>query len=427
MQRPNDQWYLDQIRAGGQAREQATDTFMQMHMHLVRKLRSKFKLDQSQALDIYTDAVVDLLLQVERDAFRGSSALSTYFYRMYYNKCVDLLRKRTTNLIELNDEYTPLASETKPDIQKWFDVLEVQDLKKAMKKLGEPCYQILMDWGFWGYNMQELAARVGYDSADQVKKRKYKCLQQLRKRNHVMEELWLEQFDAYYQSKLADVEKETFERRLHDDPGFAQAYDQYLMQRAAIAMEARDQLRARATELHVTHNKFRQIKLRRYLSAAAIGLLVIAASVWMLQPNAQPDAPALFAEYYDPPVPSTPRDGGSGQLDWYNALEHYRDGTYAEAAVMMRALLADENFDYQSRAQLYIGICALEAGDYQQAIDDLEAVSSNSQFYSEAQWYLALTFLRAEKKDEAMLRLRQIRDTGRFKSKEANEILAKLR
>ena len=50
-----------------------------------------------------------------------------------------------------------------------------------MKDMGHPCNDILMDWAYWGYSMEEIANKVGLETADQAKKKKYKCLQKLLK------------------------------------------------------------------------------------------------------------------------------------------------------------------------------------------------------------------------------------------------------
>ena len=177
-----DTWYIDSFIAGGRQREAATEAFMRQYIGYARKLRLKFKLDEDQALDIYTDGIIALILRVEQGQFKGDSSLATYFYRICYNKCVDLLRKQPTNTTEYEGQQPIAALDQKPEIENWYDKFRFDDLSSVISGLGEPCAQILMDWGFWGYRMDEIAERTGYESGDKVKKRKYKCLQQLRER-----------------------------------------------------------------------------------------------------------------------------------------------------------------------------------------------------------------------------------------------------
>lgn len=177
-----DSWYISSFKSGGRKREKATTAFTQQFIGYARKLQKKFNLNETQVLDIYTDGLVALILRVETGSFRGESSLGTYFYRICYNKCVDLLRKRTSNTIEYVEQHSESVQDQIPEIEAWYDKFRFDDIRSAIDAIGEPCAQILIDWGFWGYKMEEIAERVGYNSADQVKKRKYKCLQQLRER-----------------------------------------------------------------------------------------------------------------------------------------------------------------------------------------------------------------------------------------------------
>ena len=152
---------------------------MEQYAGISVKMRRKFHLDREASLDLFADAVIALITQIESGTYKGDSKLSTYFYRIFYNKCVDLLRKNTTNTVELDDNQAHL-SVGKSELEHWHDRFQVEEIKVSLDKMGDPCRQILMDWGFWGYNMKEIAAKVGYSTADQAKKRKYKCLKQLR-------------------------------------------------------------------------------------------------------------------------------------------------------------------------------------------------------------------------------------------------------
>ena len=107
--------------------------------------------------------------------------MSSYFYKIFFNKSVDLFRKNTTNKIDYQ-EVLPDALDKGQLVAKKLETNE--DLKKLYKyldKLGAPCKQTLMDWGFWGYNMTEIAERSGLASSVQAKDRKYQCLKKLRK------------------------------------------------------------------------------------------------------------------------------------------------------------------------------------------------------------------------------------------------------
>ncbi|MFT5912928.1 MAG: RNA polymerase sigma factor (sigma-70 family), partial [Paraglaciecola sp.] len=89
-------------------------------------------------------------------------------------------RKNKTNRIDYglqlleNPDSMPTADE-EMDLKE-----QMKQLHKYLNKLGEPCKQILIDWGFWGYSMSEIAERIGLLGSVQAKDTKYRCLKKLR-------------------------------------------------------------------------------------------------------------------------------------------------------------------------------------------------------------------------------------------------------
>ena len=178
---PSDQSLITQIKLGGQAREQAVQHLIQQHIGYISTLIRKLGVGTEEAQDAYTDSVITLMDHIEQDTFQGKSKLSTYLYRIFFNKCVDLARKKTTNkgLAKFTHEI-PNQPDRARDILHLLGVQEqVESLDKLMDRIGAKCKQILMDWGFWGYTMGEIAERNGLKHANSAKKQKYKCLQKL--------------------------------------------------------------------------------------------------------------------------------------------------------------------------------------------------------------------------------------------------------
>ena len=131
---------------------------------------------------MYADAVSMVVWNIDTNKFKGNSKLSTYLYRIFYNKSVDLLRHTTTNkneaYFELEDDNILTSSEN--ESRQLESKLDVEIVKKEILELGSPCNIIIIEWAYWGYSMAEIAHRNGLESADKVKKKKYACLQKLR-------------------------------------------------------------------------------------------------------------------------------------------------------------------------------------------------------------------------------------------------------
>ncbi|MEL6673279.1 MAG: sigma-70 family RNA polymerase sigma factor [Bacteroidota bacterium] len=177
----SDSRLISSIRAGAKSKEEALRYLIQAYPHYIRKIQRKLGLSQEQVLDAYTDGVMDLVAQVEASKFRGESKLSTYLYQIIYYKARDLLKKKTTHKVDYRETLPEgKGQQDHPDRSLMLQE-KMQQLQHHLRALGEPCRQILLDWGYWGYSMEEIAQRNGLGSGEQAKKKKYKCLQQLRK------------------------------------------------------------------------------------------------------------------------------------------------------------------------------------------------------------------------------------------------------
>ncbi|MCB0529725.1 MAG: sigma-70 family RNA polymerase sigma factor [Saprospiraceae bacterium] len=176
----NDDYMIAEIRAGGNRQEQAIKVLYEQHFHLARYSRQKYPaLGQDDAVTAYNSAIIALRRQLLNGVFRGESSLTTYLNRIYSNKCVDLLRQKSSQRLE--------SMETLPDRASDDDVLQrlVQSdqLQRAvayLQTLGEVCKQILLDSEYWGYSSDEIAQRIGFSGANSVNSKKYSCLQKLR-------------------------------------------------------------------------------------------------------------------------------------------------------------------------------------------------------------------------------------------------------
>lgn len=176
----SDEQIIQAIHGGGAAREKAVDYMIRQYAGFAIKFSRKFNLDDEKIQDAYMDAILALLQQVKAGQFKGASKLSSYFYQIFYFKCVDVTRKNTTQVVDIEEA---LINEEDP-ARNALETLEIDEsmsqVMAGLNKLGEPCKQILMEWGFWGYKISEIAKRLE-EEPNKIMKRKYKCLQRLRK------------------------------------------------------------------------------------------------------------------------------------------------------------------------------------------------------------------------------------------------------
>lgn len=172
---------VEGIQQGGPMREQWITRLYGSYLHYINKARVKYQLSDEDLQDAYADAVIALGEQVADGRFREEAKLSTYLYRIFFNKCVDIIRKYATNRVVAMPDL-PDTGLTERDS---LDDLAIQDqmevLGKYLDQLGDRCKQILLYWGYWGYNMHEIAEKMGFKNNKSVISQKHKCFEKLKK------------------------------------------------------------------------------------------------------------------------------------------------------------------------------------------------------------------------------------------------------
>lgn len=176
-----DQKILFSIREGGSAKRKAAQHLFSSHLGMMHTVKAKVNLSSDQIKDMYADAISTLIWNIDSNTFKGESKISSYLYRILFNKSVDFLRHITTNknvaYLELSEDNTFSKLEDPERILE--SSLDVESVKSEIKNMGAPCNNIIIDWAYWGYNMLEIAERNGLDNAEKAKKKKYNCMKKL--------------------------------------------------------------------------------------------------------------------------------------------------------------------------------------------------------------------------------------------------------
>lgn len=173
---------IQSIRHGGSGQEQSLHLLFSRHQVWVKVAISKHKLSEDEALDAFSDAILALRKQVLLDKFRGESKLSTYLHSIFSRRCIDCIRKKSTNKV-IASEYLPDMPDSVPGVEQTIITGErFTHLLHYIEQLGEPCKQILMDRYFWGYeDMAEIAKRAGVKNANTAGSLRYRCMEKLMK------------------------------------------------------------------------------------------------------------------------------------------------------------------------------------------------------------------------------------------------------
>ena len=175
------------IRAGGTQRRLYENKLYEKYQYLIADGTRKHRLTEDDCASAYSDAVLTVFEHISSGRFEGRSELKTYLYQIFNNKCVDGIRKKTTNrssvhdAFSLDDSLMQLPDETRSVVQQLIAQSDVEKLHQHLRDLGEKCRTMILSWGE-GYSDDEIAQTMGYNSAAVAKTSRLRCLEKLRER-----------------------------------------------------------------------------------------------------------------------------------------------------------------------------------------------------------------------------------------------------
>ncbi len=181
----DDEEIIRQLKESKMVRRKAEEELFSRHIYFIKEGINKYSLDQEDAFNAYSDTILQVIENVSADRFEKRSSLKTYLYRIFNNKCVDLIRKKTTNkssvhqTAPISDMLTMISDPAKTIIQQLVEKNDAALLKAKLTEIGDNCKQLLSMFAE-GYNDKEIAATMEYKSPDVVKTSRLRCLDKLR-------------------------------------------------------------------------------------------------------------------------------------------------------------------------------------------------------------------------------------------------------
>jgi RNA polymerase sigma-70 factor (ECF subfamily) len=181
----SDQEIIQHLLQGGNIRRKGEDELFSRFAYYIREGIEKYHLREDEVFDAYSDSILSAVETITRGQFERRSSLKTYLYKIFHNKCVDILRKTTTNkssvyrTSEITGMLLHMSDTAKSIVQQLIERSDYEDLKKKMNEIGETCRSLLMLFAD-GYSDKEIAVSMEYKSADVVKTSRLRCLDKLR-------------------------------------------------------------------------------------------------------------------------------------------------------------------------------------------------------------------------------------------------------
>ncbi|MEO6961852.1 MAG: sigma-70 family RNA polymerase sigma factor [Puia sp.] len=181
-----DQGIIEQLRRGGTDRRRSEEQLFSRFSYFIREGITKHALSEDDAFNAYSDTILVAIENLINAGFEGRASLKTYLYQIFHNKCVDLIRKKTTNKNSVNrsesisDRLLLLSDSSRSVLQKLIDKADWNLLKEKLGSLEDKCRQLLLFWGD-NYSDKEIAAMLYYKTADVVKTSRLRCLEKMRR------------------------------------------------------------------------------------------------------------------------------------------------------------------------------------------------------------------------------------------------------
>jgi tetratricopeptide (TPR) repeat protein len=240
----------------------------------------------------------------------------------------------------------------------------------------------------------------------------------------------LEYIDSYFGGEFSPGEAGRFEKRIQDDPVFANEVALYLGTLAASRETRVQQQKARFGQLYRDRSgqaPVRKMPLRQWASAvAAAVILAIIAWIWLLL--AKPANPTQLAQgYIHQNLEVLPaKMGGADPVQ--TGIDLYNKGRFADALQQFNTILQTDSL--HPTALLNAGIVSLRMENYDKALESfLKLEKHTDPHVNPALFYEALTLMKRNHPGDSghakQLLTRIVRQDGNRKE-DAQQLLSKM-
>lgn len=155
--------------------------YEQCHSNAIRFMRTHFHFGFDLE-DVFQEACLVLLNRMENPSFNLTCSIQVYLNAVCRNILLKQYRRQPIN--------TSLSSEFELDLAIEVDIDEEElanrqsiflEVVELMRTRANRCYEIFQLFYYREIGMQQIADRLGYTSAANVRQQKYKCLQKAKR------------------------------------------------------------------------------------------------------------------------------------------------------------------------------------------------------------------------------------------------------
>ena len=166
-------------------RKRGEEQLFSKYAYFVQQSMHKYSFSEEDAFTLYADTIISAIPRIIDGSFERRSSLKTWLYQIFHNKCVDQVRRITSNKSSVHrttsipDIFLNIADSSRSIVQEMIARGDREQIRQRLNEIGESCRQMLLHWGE-GFSDKEIAATMNYKSADVVKTSRLRCLEKLR-------------------------------------------------------------------------------------------------------------------------------------------------------------------------------------------------------------------------------------------------------
>lgn len=228
-----------------------------------------------------------------------------------------------------------------------------------------------------------------------------------------------EKIEGYLNQTLTPEEQTAFEKELLASTALQEEVEKHRVLHETLSdtdtLAFREKLARISQEIKEEEQQESSSGFSKYwkIAAAIIVLIGVSALLWI--PNFAPiQGGGLYATYYEPfPVEDTTR--GEDTQDFAEVLTAYSKGEYQQILSQLEEIT---NAKDSNQFDLYLGNSYMNTNHEKKAIPIFESIAKTSKYYENAQWYLALTYLKLGDKKQVISILKELVEyNGVYKDK----------
>ena len=238
----------------------------------------------------------------------------------------------------------------------------------------------------------------------------------------------LEYIDSYFKGEFSSQEKMEFERKMVEDPSFADDVAFYISTRQVSKDLVIEEKKNNFRKIYSEYNKEAKVfSIRRIWSYAAAAVVVFGMSISWFLFTRQATPTQMAEQYIKENLNRLPVNMGGRQDSLQMGVNFFNEGKLSEGQAIFEAMVAREGDD--DKALEYAGETALKQQDYQKAIQYFNQLEKIKLEYNPGKFYHALTLMSRNGTGDAPAAkklLQEVVNEGLAKKEDAEKLLKSL-